>query len=71
MTKWIWLLIIGLVLWIGIIGGQQITLHRFNTEIERLSDENGYLNSRIRNLKAVLDRQEAEITILKSKIKRR
>ena len=71
MNKWTWILLIGLALWVGIIAGQHITLHRFNAEIERLSTENEYLNSRIRNLRAVLGRQEGELTILKRKMRKR
>ena len=71
MTKWTWIFLICLSCWVGIIAGQHITLHRFNNEIERLSTDNEYLNSRIRNLRAVLGRQEGELTVLKRKARKR
>lgn len=71
MTKWAWIFLILLSCWIGIMAGQHITLYRFNSEIERLSNDNEYLNNRIRNLRATVGKQEAELTILKRKIGRR
>ncbi len=63
MNKFIWIILIILGIWIGIVVGQNLTIYQFNAEIERLATENGALASQKRQLRATIGRLEAELTI--------
>ena len=68
MTRWAWIFLTGLFLWMGIGIGQYVTVQRFNNEIERLATENSELLSHKRHLRACIGRLEAEVVILKRKV---